>query len=310
MDLNYKERVRQALQAMPQMTADEFYSQMSRSMGTPLKYIIMTDEEIQSCPECDALASHGYNDGPCDKHINMRYKSVEELKEHILSEIEDGDIFEEYLFKKYPRLFPTDENGELLPQSQRCWNDCPVGWMSIVDSLFGCIDDYVQNHVHTKPNPKHKIRLACRRWYWKRVRDPIFRRINPYDDFEKRLPKGAKFASPNQQELLKIKASWKGKVRSAVSHVDNLLFNRPDLYMGVKCPAVTIDQYKEKFATLRVYHSGGNDVVDGMIRYAEHLSSLTCQYTGKEGKMYKRGMWYATLSPEEAEKIGYKPVEE
>jgi hypothetical protein len=240
----------------------------------------------------------------------MKYKSVEELKEHILSEIEDGDIFEEYLFKKYPRLFPTDENGELLPQSQRCWNDCPVGWMNIVDSLFGCIDDYVQNHVHTKPNPKYAKLLACRRWYWNIIKNPIFNHINPYSDFEKRLPKGAKFASPNQQELLKIRSSWKSKVRSTVSHIDKVLFSRPDLYIGVKCPAVTIDQYKEKFACLRIYHSGGNDVVDGMIRYAEHLSSITCQYTGKPGKMCKRGMWYATLSQEEAEKIGYKPVEE
>ena len=240
----------------------------------------------------------------------MKYKSVEELKEKIMEDLEDSDAFEEYLFKKYPRLFPTDENGELLPQSQRCWNDCPEGWRNIVDSLFGCIDDYVQNHVHTKPNPKYAKLLACRRWYWKRVRDPIFNHINPYDDFEKRLPKGAKFASPNQAELLKIKASWKGKVRSAVSHVDKVLFSRPDLYMGVKCPAVTIDQYKEKFATLRVYHSGGNDTVDGMIRYAEHLSTLTCQETGEAGQLYKRGMWYARLSPKRAKKLGYKPVEE
>lgn len=41
--IEYKERVQQALQAMPHMTADEFYSQMSRSMGTPLKYIKMTN---------------------------------------------------------------------------------------------------------------------------------------------------------------------------------------------------------------------------------------------------------------------------
>jgi hypothetical protein len=25
-------------------------------------------EEISSCPDCDALASHGANDGPCEKH--------------------------------------------------------------------------------------------------------------------------------------------------------------------------------------------------------------------------------------------------
>lgn len=42
--IEYKERVQQALQVMPRMTADEFYSQMSRSMGTPLKYIKMTDK--------------------------------------------------------------------------------------------------------------------------------------------------------------------------------------------------------------------------------------------------------------------------
>ena len=42
--IKYKEQVRQALQAMPRMTADEFYSQMSHSIGTPLKYIKMTDK--------------------------------------------------------------------------------------------------------------------------------------------------------------------------------------------------------------------------------------------------------------------------
>ena len=41
--IEYKDRVRKALQAMPHMTADEFYSQMSRSMATPLKYIKMTN---------------------------------------------------------------------------------------------------------------------------------------------------------------------------------------------------------------------------------------------------------------------------
>lgn len=240
----------------------------------------------------------------------MKYKSVEELKKHILSEIEDGDIFEEYLFEKYPRLFPTDENGQLLPQSQRCWNDCPVGWMNIVDSLFGCIDDYAQNHVHSKVNPKHTKLLAFRRWYWNRVRTPIFNLINPYSDFQKRLPSGAKFASPNQEELLKIRASWKNKVRLTISFIDRKFFDKKDMYISYKTPPVTIDQYKEKWATLRVYHSGGDDVVDGMIRYAEYLSTLTCQETGEAGQMYKKGSWYARLSPKCAKKLGYKLVED
>lgn len=240
----------------------------------------------------------------------MKYKSVEEVKEKITADLEDSDAFEAHLFGKYPRLFPTDENGQLLPQSQRCWNDCPEGWRSIVESLFGCIDDYVQNYVHSKTNPKYKLRLAIRRWYWKHVKQPIFARINPYEDFQKKLPEGAKFTSPSQAELRKIRASWKNKLRLAISNIDSIFFNKKDMYISYKTPPVTIEQYKEKFATLRVYHSGGDDVVDGMIRYAEYLSTLTCQHTGKPGLMYKKGMWYARLSKSEAKKLGYTLVEE
>jgi hypothetical protein len=240
----------------------------------------------------------------------MKYKSVEELNDKIMEAIEEEDNFEAYLFGKYPKLFPRDEDGHLLPQSQRCWNDCPDGWRDIVDSLFGCIDDYVSHHKRTEINPKQKLRLKFRQLYWKYVRDPIYRKFNPYRDFEKRLPKGAKFASPSNEEREKINKTFAARIRNIVSTIDKILFNRLDLYIGVKCPAVTIDQYKEKFACLRIYHSGGNDVVDGMIRYAEHLSSLTCQYTGKPGQLCKRGSWYATLCDEEAQKEGYKPVDE
>ena len=240
----------------------------------------------------------------------MKYKSVEELKKHILDEIEDGDIFEEYLFEKYPRLFPTDENGQLLPQTQRCWNDCPKGWMNIVDSLFGCIDDYVQNYVHSKVNPKYRVLLAIRKIYWRHIKNPIFARFNPYEDFQNRLPKGAKFASPSQKELRKIRASWKNKLRVVISKIDSIFFNKKDMYIRYKTPPVTIEQYKEKYATLRIYHSGGDDVVDGMIKYAEYLSTITCQETGEAGQMYKKRNWYARLSKNRAEELGYTLVEE
>ena len=63
---------------------------------------------IQSCPECDALASYGYNDGPCDKHANTKYSSVKELKDKIMQDVEEDDAFEAQLFTKYPALFPRD----------------------------------------------------------------------------------------------------------------------------------------------------------------------------------------------------------
>jgi len=238
----------------------------------------------------------------------MKYSSVEELKDKIMQDVEE-DAFEAQLFTKYPALFPRDESGNLLPQSQRCWNDCPDGWKNIVDSLFGCIDDYVKHHKHTKINPKRKHQLRIRKAYWKYVRDPIYRKFNPYRDFEKRL-KGRKFISPTDEERAKIDKTFAARIRALVSAIDKKFFDRRDLYIGVSPPSVTIDQYKEKFGTLRIYHSGGDDKVDGMICYAEHLSSLTCMDTGNAGRLCKRGGWYATLSKAQAKKQGYKPVKE
>jgi hypothetical protein len=46
-----------------------------------------------------------------------------------------------------------------------------------------------------------------------------------------------------------------------------------------------------------------------MIRFAEYLTSKTCQDSGEAGDMCKRGGWYATLAPSEAEKQGYTKAE-
>jgi hypothetical protein len=239
----------------------------------------------------------------------MKYKSVEELNDKIMEAVEEDDAFEAQLFAKYPDLFPKDESGNLLPQSQRCWNDCPDGWRTIVESLFGCIDDYVKHHKYTKVNPKHKLQLRMRKAYWKYVRDPIYRKFNPYRDYEKRL-NGRKFISPNDEERAKINKTFAARIRSFVTKIDKKFFDRYDLYIGMSPPPVMVEQYKEKFGTLRVYFDGGDDVVKGMVHYAEHLSSLTCQDTGKSGQLCKRGGWYATLCKVQAKKQGYKPVDE
>jgi hypothetical protein len=40
---------------------------------------------------------------------------------------------------------------------------------------------------------------------------------------------------------------------------------------------VTLDQVKEKFGTLRFYYTGGDDIIDGMVRMAESMSGVTCE---------------------------------
>ena len=56
---------------------------------------------------------------------------------------------------------------------------------------------------------------------------------------------------------------------------------------------VTLDQVKEKFGTLRFYYSGGDDVIDGMVRMAEAMSGVTCEGCGNVGER-KGGGWVHT----------------
>lgn len=95
-------------------------------------------------------------------------------------------------------------------------------------------------------------------------------------------------------------------------------------------PQIILDQVKEKYGTLRVYyHTDMDDIpedvwgilnlknfyaemekynqrIDAAIDYAEYQSSVTCEVTGSEGKLYSKG-WFRTMCPEEAIKAGYLP---
>lgn len=59
-------------------------------------------------------------------------------------------------------------------------------------------------------------------------------------------------------------------------------------------PQVVVDQVKEKFGTLRFYYSGGDDVIDGMVRMAESMSAVTCEECGSPGETGGKG-WISTL---------------
>ena len=59
-------------------------------------------------------------------------------------------------------------------------------------------------------------------------------------------------------------------------------------------------QVKEKFGTLRFYYTGGDDVIDGMVRMAESMSGVTCEECGGPGKRVGGG-WVTTLCEAHAE---------
>lgn len=74
-------------------------------------------------------------------------------------------------------------------------------------------------------------------------------------------------------------------------------YNRP---IPDEIHQVVVDQVKEKFGTLRFYYHGGDDVIDGMVRMAEAMSSVTCETCGKPGKT-RSGGWIRTLCDEHEE---------
>ena len=57
---------------------------------------------------------------------------------------------------------------------------------------------------------------------------------------------------------------------------------------------VKFDQIKEKFGGLRVYFSGGDDYVEGLVSMAECWSYKTCESCGERGKTNKSG-WVIVL---------------
>lgn len=57
---------------------------------------------------------------------------------------------------------------------------------------------------------------------------------------------------------------------------------------------VKFDQVKEKYGGLRLYFSGGDDYVEGLVSMAEAFSYKVCEVCGNKGEPNKGG-WIVTL---------------
>jgi hypothetical protein len=82
-------------------------------------------------------------------------------------------------------------------------------------------------------------------------------------------------------------------------HEENIVWNtefkqktEPD-YKSDYVP-VKFDQIKEKFGGLRVYYSGGDGYVGGLVGMASAMSYKICEICGERGKPNKGG-WIVTL---------------
>lgn len=58
--------------------------------------------------------------------------------------------------------------------------------------------------------------------------------------------------------------------------------------------SVKFDQIKEKFGGIRIYYTGGDDYVRGVVSLADEMSYKICEVCGNSGKPNKGG-WIVTL---------------
>jgi hypothetical protein len=92
---------------------------------------------------------------------------------------------------------------------------------------------------------------------------------------------------------------WKEKQRKWAIDFNSKAAQEEMRVVPESIPQVTLDQIKEKFGTLRFYYTGGDDVIDGMVRMAESMSGVTCEECGSPGKRIGGG-WVTTLCEEHA----------
>lgn len=66
-------------------------------------------------------------------------------------------------------------------------------------------------------------------------------------------------------------------------------------------PQVIVEQVKEKLGTLRFYYEGGDELIQGMVWFAESMSSRICEKCGNPGTRQGEG-WVFTACQEHSVK--------
>lgn len=86
--------------------------------------------------------------------------------------------------------------------------------------------------------------------------------------------------------------------------LDNLMNSIYNYCENNKKEVPGITQIKEKYGYLCFYYFGGDNLIDGMVWFAEHLSSHICEECGStDAETFEHHGWYYTRCTECKEKI-------
>jgi hypothetical protein len=182
--------------------------------------------------------------------------------------------FEEKLIHKFPDLFPKDSYGK--PTYPECGIGCPDEMQSLLKNTLKMIDIIVKaDHIR---EAKFQFFIKIRRKIFNKIIEPsceyMFRLFDPYEHLYWRDGKRHKWFSMSNEIALSIarKHPFRLKVSLFIRQIKGLL--RPHTrYLSEPVPPVTILQIKQKFNSLRIYISGGDERINAVIAFAELLST-------------------------------------
>ena len=164
------------------------------------------------------------------------------------------------LCEKYPKMM-VNRNKD-MKETCMCWGfECGNGWFNILDQLMGNIQHHIDWKVKQRESAikYNEMVTQCQ--------------AGNFELFE--------------AEHLNLSQEYKNKrlgeiIAGGYRKLSEVI------------PQVTLDQVKEKFGTLRFYYTGGDDVIDGMVRMAEAMSGITCESCGNPGERTGGG-WIKTI---------------
>ena len=170
------------------------------------------------------------------------------------------------LCEKYPKMMVNRNKN--MQETCMCWGfECGDGWYNILNQLMGNIQHHIdwKEKQHNWAVKYNEMAQAGKTGNVELFADLVAK------EYAVKPTIGAEYIKERCEEMIK-----------------NPLRDVPDLI-----PQVTLDQVKEKFGTLRFYYSGGDDIIDGMVRMAESMSGVTCEECGNPGKS-RGGGWIHT----------------
>lgn len=182
------------------------------------------------------------------------------------------------LCENYPKIFKNRRAS--MQQTAMCWGfEHSDGWYNIIDKLCLNIQYYIDT---TRERRAYAIR---------------FNRALKQAITNNNLKPFVKLYSKNVTEFHQL-GKWAQE--QILEDIEKAAYKD----VPKACPQVVAQQVKEKFGTLRFYTFGGDEVIFGMIRLAESMSSVTCETCGAPGKRRGNGWIYTSCdahSKEETE---------